>query len=290
MSSTDFRVMAVLTEHMGFPPITLIDEVINAVNEIMQKALLGLSDYLKRQRLNQLKQLRGDSSSQENTQVDYEKSGKVFPLEAIELGLVLFDTLCHSHLDKNFDKFELYTLRNILTIPRPLVDEGWVLLKHHEHLKWLNQPHLTSKDTDKQLQTVVNNINKELLLRKILKVQLAKSKVIIASLHLYKNCVDELLLTHANTKLTPELVRVLGEKLDPMNENVYYLLTQVNELVQQVLLLNAKVAAPEAQKLIDGNSSLSLRDAYIEEKTHLLLEKIGLFQERRHSRRSERGI
>ncbi|WPK26490.1 hypothetical protein PUMCH_003844 [Australozyma saopauloensis] len=289
MSSGDYRVMSVLTEHMGFPPITLIDEVINAVNEIMQKALVGLSDYLQRQRNNQLKALKGEDELLNEKEKEFENQNKLFSLHEIEAGLVLFDTLCHSNLDKNFDKFELYTLRNILTIPHDLVDGGWIRLKHHEHLDMLDQTRLGSREEDIQLKNLVGKINLELHLRKILQAQLAKAKTIVKSLSQYKRCVEGLLSAHANTKLTPDMVEKLRDNLDPMNENVYYLLTQVNEVVKQVLALNNKVmgssGAPDPTEVRFRSTP---RDVYIEDKTHMLLEKIGILQARKNARQLDK--
>lgn len=289
MSSGDYRVMSVLTEHMGFPPITLIDEVINAVNEIMQKALVGLSDYLQRQRNNQLKALKGEGELLKEEEKEFENQNKLFSLHEIEAGLVLFDTLCHSNLDKNFDKFELYTLRNILTIPHDLVDGGWIRLKHHEHLDMLDQTRLGSREEDIQLKNLVGKINLELHLRKILQAQLAKAKTIVKSLGQYKRCVEGLLSAHANTKLTPDMVEKLRDNLDPMNENVYYLLTQVNEVVKQALALNNKVMGSSgAPDLTEVRFRSTPRDVYIEDKTHMLLEKIGILQARKNARQLDK--
>lgn len=286
MSSGDYRVMSVLTEHMGFPPITLIDETINAVNEIMLKALVGLSDYLKRQRNNQLNALNCGPDASEEDQSKLEEEGIVFPLKEIDAGLVSFDTLCHSHLDKNFDKFELYTLRNILTIPRDLVDGGWIRLKHHDYLDLLDHSKLVSKAENKQLLTLVTLINLELHLRKILRLQVANSRAIVDSLTHYKRCIDGLMLTHSNEQLSPEAVKMLRDNLDPISESVYYLLSQVSELVQQVLELNEKILRrPDGKNLVDVQFRPSSREVYIEEKTHMLLERIGLIQENRGSKR-----
>lgn len=46
----------------------------------------------------------------------------------IETGTHQLETLLYSSIDRNFDKFELYMLRNILAIP--LEDAGWIRLKH----------------------------------------------------------------------------------------------------------------------------------------------------------------
>ncbi len=40
------------------------------------------------------------------------------------------ETLLESTVDKTFDKFEIYTLRNILTVPDELA--GWMKLGHYE--------------------------------------------------------------------------------------------------------------------------------------------------------------
>jgi kinetochore protein Mis12/MTW1 len=48
----------------------------------------------------------------------------------IENGLHQLETLFEATVDKAFDKFEIYVLRNILTVPEDLV--GWVRLAHYE--------------------------------------------------------------------------------------------------------------------------------------------------------------
>jgi kinetochore protein Mis12/MTW1 len=50
--------------------------------------------------------------------------------QEIEEGLHKLETLLYSTVDKNFDKFEIYVLRNILSVPAELVN--WVRLSHYE--------------------------------------------------------------------------------------------------------------------------------------------------------------
>lgn len=40
------------------------------------------------------------------------------------------ETLLEANVDKAFDKFEIYVLRNIFTVPEDLL--GWLRLKHYE--------------------------------------------------------------------------------------------------------------------------------------------------------------
>ena len=48
----------------------------------------------------------------------------------LENGVHQLETLLESTVDKSFDKFEIYTLRNILTIPDDLAP--WMRLAHYE--------------------------------------------------------------------------------------------------------------------------------------------------------------
>lgn len=69
----------------------------------------------------------------ENTIPDTDDDGNVQYPEArleIENGLHQLETLLEATVDKAFDKFEIYVLRNILTVPQDLVQ--WIRLSHHE--------------------------------------------------------------------------------------------------------------------------------------------------------------
>ena len=61
-----------------------------------------------------------------------EDGDEAFPQarQEIEEGLQKLETLLNATVDKNFDKFEIYMLRNILSVPSDLTD--WVRLKHYD--------------------------------------------------------------------------------------------------------------------------------------------------------------
>lgn len=64
---------------------------------------------------------------------DTDEDGNVVYPEAtleIENGLHQLETLLESNVDKAYDKFEIYVLRNILTVPEDLL--SWVRLQHYE--------------------------------------------------------------------------------------------------------------------------------------------------------------
>ncbi|KAJ4260685.1 hypothetical protein NW762_007429 [Fusarium torreyae] len=117
-----------LTEHFGYPPVSLLDDIINTVNVLADRAL----DSVERLLLSIPPQSLGFSNKHAP------KDGTPFPppeeaakLE-IEHGTHQLETLLNASIDKNFDLFELYTMRNILTV-RP-DDQPYMRLAHYEGL------------------------------------------------------------------------------------------------------------------------------------------------------------
>lgn len=288
MSSSDYRVTTLLTEHLGFAPLTLIDEVINAVNHIMYNCTKAMDDFLnkgniQREELKRKALEKSHSIGDADIHLDDNDHGDrklfpAFPVDEINLGLAELETLLVSHVDKNFDKFELYTLRNILTIPSDLVEGGWIRLKHHESLDLLSLelPQDTS-ELDKKIRELVHNINLELQLRKILHIQKTKARKLVQLLRHYKECVSTILLTGTNSRLSPEVKSALKQHLEPMNENVYFLIGQVDDLLAQVIQLNDKVMKDlSLEGIKDMKFTPSNRDMYIKDKSLKILDEIGV--------------
>ena len=60
----------------------------------------------------------------------------------IEAGIVQLESLLNATIDRNFDKLEIYTLRNLLTVSNLKEDEGledWIMLDHYKDIKNTNQ-------------------------------------------------------------------------------------------------------------------------------------------------------
>ncbi|KAK4077615.1 hypothetical protein Purlil1_12295 [Purpureocillium lilacinum] len=145
-----------LTEHLGYPPVALIDDIINTVNVLADRAL----DSVERLLLSIPPQKLGFSSSSigggskkskdlrcgtaavfaaendNNGQVQQQQQQQLSPEEAakreIENGTHQLETLLNASIDKNFDLFELYTMRNILSV-RP-DDQPYMRLAHYDGL------------------------------------------------------------------------------------------------------------------------------------------------------------
>ncbi|KAF9768732.1 hypothetical protein IL306_013931 [Fusarium sp. DS 682] len=117
-----------LTEHFGYPPVSLLDDIINTVNVLADRAL----DSVERLLLSIPPQSLGFS----NKHASKDGTPALPPDEAakleIEHGTHQLETLLNASIDKNFDLFELYTMRNILTV-RP-IDQPYMRLAHYEGL------------------------------------------------------------------------------------------------------------------------------------------------------------
>ncbi|KAI1563129.1 Mis12 domain containing protein [Pyrenophora tritici-repentis] len=140
MASTKQQENMLLTEHFTWPPISLIDDIINAVNEVLYRctdsfetglsaadpSLLGFADLY---------------ASQGRTPEKDEDGQDVYPEAKLEIeeGVLKLETLMENAVDKNFDKLEIWTLRNVFALGRGKGgDEGlgdWVRLGHYENVE-----------------------------------------------------------------------------------------------------------------------------------------------------------
>ncbi|KAI5805584.1 Mis12 protein-domain-containing protein [Peziza echinospora] len=138
MSAYNNAQVALLTEHFQHTPIALIDEVINTINLIHNSGIDKLENYL----LNEPADRLGFPPPTTSTLPETDADGKILLSEAAEneirAGVHKLETLLESAIDRNFDRFELYVLRNILTVPEDLV--GWIRLAHHKGLDFQPPP------------------------------------------------------------------------------------------------------------------------------------------------------
>ncbi|RYP32072.1 hypothetical protein DL767_005426 [Monosporascus sp. MG133] len=123
-----------LTEHFGYPPVSLIDDIINSVNILAERALNSVEQGL----LNAPPSALGFKANNKQQRPRDTAAGEAAdPAEAakdeIEAGTHQLETLLCASIDRNFDKFEIYVLRNILCV-RPADVRDWIRLSHYEGL------------------------------------------------------------------------------------------------------------------------------------------------------------
>ena len=107
---------------------SLIDDIINSVNGYVIQGITSLENGFSEASLQSL----GFKPTKASAQTGDQQPDNEFQeaKQEIEEGLHQLETLLNSAVDRNFDKFEIYVLRNILSVPEELT--AWIQLKHYE--------------------------------------------------------------------------------------------------------------------------------------------------------------
>ncbi|KAI1116028.1 Mis12 protein-domain-containing protein [Nemania sp. NC0429] len=151
-----------LTEHFGYPPVSLIDDIINSINILAERALNSVEQGL----LNASPAALGfkapkpqhSSRSQSRSNQDAAAAAAADSLppaerakNEVESGTHQLETLLCASIDRNFDKFEIYVLRNIFTV-RPPELCSWIRLSHYDGLDFSSSasasPSVAARDGD----------------------------------------------------------------------------------------------------------------------------------------------
>jgi kinetochore protein Mis12/MTW1 len=112
---------------------TLLDDIVNTVNELTYQAINEIETAL----LNVPKEQLGFTSTPPSQSLDTNDTDASEDAATTEIsaGIVKLESLLNSTIDKNFDKLEIYTLRNLLTVSNAKEDEGlenWIVLDHYK--------------------------------------------------------------------------------------------------------------------------------------------------------------
>ncbi|KAI0016668.1 Mis12 protein-domain-containing protein [Xylariomycetidae sp. FL0641] len=132
-----------LTEHFGYPPVSLIDDIINSVNILADRALSSVEKGLLTAPPSAIgfKASSSNSKSKRNADAtdDVEQSPAERAKAEVENGTHQLETLLCASIDRNFDKFEIYVMRNLLCVtPHDVSD--WMRLSHYAGLDFSSPP------------------------------------------------------------------------------------------------------------------------------------------------------
>ncbi|KAK9415429.1 putative Kinetochore-associated protein MTW1 [Seiridium unicorne] len=117
-----------LTEHFGYPPVSLLDDIINSVNILAERALNSVEQgllYAPPEKLG----FKIPKNSDPDAALDPAEQAK----NEVEAGTHQLETLLCASIDRNFDKLEIYVLRNILCV-KPVDIRNWIRLSHYDGL------------------------------------------------------------------------------------------------------------------------------------------------------------
>src|SRR5271169_2955211 len=128
MSAPTDTTTELMTEHLQYAPLTLIDDVINSANAILYQAMEAFESYL---RDTLIPSIPSSTTTRSKTfDLDAPEDPERDTLfKELEFGMAQVETLLENAVDRNFDAFELYVLRNVFNVPEEL--DGYLRLQHH---------------------------------------------------------------------------------------------------------------------------------------------------------------
>ncbi|KAL2006835.1 hypothetical protein VTN00DRAFT_9503 [Thermoascus crustaceus] len=288
---------SLLTEHFSYTPLSLIDDIINSINNLIYQAISSLESGLLNTPPERLGFAHANNSS---TIPDTDADGNVEYPEArleIENGLHQLETLLEATVDKAFDKFEIYVLRNILTVPEDLL--GWVRLGHYEGLQFGNSG--PNAPTPESINLQRKKLHETRKLQRALKQEYARNEAIISQLRSVLSGAqaaatkptgeEEKSETEGSPAATretslPDLsfltrdpaakqLRV-GNGTNPLTTNTTFILSQLPALRATLEQLRPKLATlPKSADEMELDAKKEERRQYIESRIRLHLERAG---------------
>ncbi|CAL5867023.1 uncharacterized protein PFLUO_LOCUS1235 [Penicillium psychrofluorescens] len=284
---------SLLAEHFSYTPLSLIDDIINSINNLIYQAISSLESGL----INTPPERLGFAhASNGSTIPDTDEDGNVVYPEAkleIENGLHQLETLLEANVDKAFDKFEIYVLRNILTVPEDLLSS--VRLKHYENLSFVPSPDTPTPETILAQRKKLIETRK---LSRSLKDECARNDVVISQLRSILSTVENakpdggadatenkennqpdlsfLTSSPAARQLRVGVAAGSNTKHTPLTTNTTFILSQLPALQTTLEQLRPRLAAlPQASVAKETKSKRDERKEYIESRIRLHLERAG---------------
>ncbi|KAL4880922.1 Mis12 protein-domain-containing protein [Aspergillus karnatakaensis] len=289
---------SLLTEHFSYTPLSLIDDIINSINNLIYQAISSLETGLLSTPAERLGFAHANNGS---TIPDTDEDGNVVYPEAqleIENGLHQLETLLEATVDKAFDKFEIFVLRNIFRVPDDLM--GWIRLKHYENISLNPSPDAPTVETILALRQKLQETKK---LNRALKQESARNDMVISQLKAilaatqtpdaandstgkevstntstWKKDLDLSFLTssQAAQQLRVGVSTGLNTKHTPLTTNTTFILSQLPALQAMLQELRPKLASlPKSGLMADTDSKSDERREYIESRIKLHLERSG---------------
>ncbi|RDW90240.1 MIND complex subunit MTW1 [Aspergillus mulundensis] len=285
---------SLLTEHFSYTPLSLIDDIINSINNLIYQAISSLETGLLSIPPERLGFGQANNGS---TIPDTDEDGNVVYPEAqleIENGLHQLETLLEATVDKAFDKFEIFVLRNIFRVPDDLM--GWIRLKHYENILLNPSPDAPTVETILAIRQKLQETKK---LNRALKQESARNEVMIAQLKAIlsatqasdatdmkeneptaagKKDLDLSFLTASPAAQQSRVGVATGSNTQhtPLTTKTTFILSQLPALQMMLKELRPKLAALPKSGLADGKElKPDERGDYIESRIRLHLERSG---------------
>ncbi|PTB66545.1 hypothetical protein BBK36DRAFT_1090036, partial [Trichoderma citrinoviride] len=177
-SNSDYEL---LTEHFSYPPVSLLDDIINTVNVLADRALDSVERLLLSIPPHKLGFKRPKQQSDQPQSQTPEEAAKL----EIENGTHQLETLLNASIDKNFDIFELYVMQNIITV-RPQ-DQPYMRLSHYRGLEFpdsgdASAPQQADRPSPESITALRRRLQASQKLNAVLEAEKARNDALLRSL------------------------------------------------------------------------------------------------------------
>ncbi|RMD41029.1 hypothetical protein DV735_g4097, partial [Chaetothyriales sp. CBS 134920] len=256
---------ALLTEHLQYTPLSLIDDIINSVNNFIYQGVGSLEAGLVSTPPERLgfKPVIGANGEQDFSAAQQE----------IEEGLHQLETLLNATVDRNFDKFEIYVLRNILAVPADLAP--WVQLSHYHGLEY---PPPKQAATAEQVQLLRRKLAASRALSKALAQRQAQNEAILRQLRALTDPASADNLAFLITGAGAQTLNVSAER-NALTTNAAFTMSQLPALKALLATLRSQMAVLARAKADQTNEHSAKeereqeRREYIGQRTQMHLQR-----------------
>lgn len=243
----------------------MIDDIINSVNNFIYQGVGSLETGLLSTPPERLG-FEGQKSP-DGGDVEYPESK-----QEIEEGLQKLETLLNSTVDKNFDKFEIYLLRNILSVPSDLTN--WVQLQHYQGITHAAPENAPTADA---IQMQRRKLAASRLLSRQLMQEQARNDAILQQLRALGNPEADGSLAFLTQSAGARTLNVSTND-QPLTTNATFTSSQIPALKALLAELRPKLATLKDLSTGVGTAKAELqqeRRDYIEQRTRAHVERYG---------------
>lgn len=243
----------------------MLDEIINTVNEVAFQAVNAVETGLSNTDPEVLGFRRDLNSALSPEAVQEAKQTE------IENGIVQLETLLNATIDKDFDKFEIYTLRNILSVGHEEEQLAeWVRLEHYKNLDI--SPSQVAP-TPEQVQLERRKLHETIKLNNMLKAEEARNQAVLSKLHRTLRGKDPASPFAFLASLQPSSKNAQPQSF---SQNVQYAVKQLPALRDMIESIKASLhTLPNARQSTEDSTSLK-RMQYVETQSGRALQRRGV--------------
>lgn len=198
----------------------------------------------------------------------------------IDTGIIQLESLLNNIVDKDFDKFEIYTLRNILAVGHEEESLArWVRLEHYKNLELDSS---TTTITPEELLQQRRKVQETAKLNAMLKAEEARNQAVIAQLRNLtgqhsdnsKPASDGATAPFSFLTSSPHT----SATAQPLSQNLQYAIAQLPALRELLAQLKTSLSSLPAarQTRLDESSLEAKRRGYITTQSRCALDKRGV--------------